>query len=146
LHVSGWTYYAPLWLGTLITAAVMALGWNGLWERPGWQSALWLLGVAPAVGLICQIEMLGAQGAFAQVLPVPGGRSVRGSGAVLSGALVLAAVNAGIVCAMFVFEGARTQATWTAIFSGAALLAAFAAYAWSLPAAARDFADDQRAG
>lgn len=141
--MNAWSYYAPLWLGTLIAALVMSLGWNTLWDRPGWQVALLLLSIAPAVGLICQVQMIGAQGAFAQVLPVPGGRSVRGPGAVLAGVLLLAAVNGGLIGGLFVAEGAATQATWMGIFSGAALVASFVGYAWSLPAAMRDFAEDR---
>jgi hypothetical protein len=141
--MSAWSYYSPFWLGTLIAALVMALGWNSLWELPGWQVTLILGGVSLAFGVLCQIEMFAVQGAFGQVLPVPGGRTIRGRAAVFAGVFLFCAVKGALICAFFVSEGVRGQAMLAGVTAGGLLLAFLGLYAWSLPAAVRDFADDR---
>jgi hypothetical protein len=156
--MSRFTYYSPLWAGALLAAlAVAALVDSppGPLRSPfsGWPRIMDLAARCLAFGLLCQLVMLGCQGAFAQVLPVPGGRSIRGRGAVTAGGLLLAA----IVSAVAAYQIATTELAdlgpvltgnaarsgpmaWVAAGIGAAsLLGAAISYVWCLPAAIRDF-------
>ncbi len=138
-----WTYYSPLLLGTIIAAILLAT----YREFLAWQGAmLWIGGICVAglAGLACQLLMLGVQGAFAQVLPAPSGRSIRGRGAVLTGGLILLALALGLVTAALHAEPGLTGWYWTAAaLSVASLLAAIGAYAWNMPTAVRDFGDER---
>lgn len=137
--MSRWTYYAPLWLGTLLAAGLYAALRDQLPAWPLWmQYAAPLVG-CPLVGLYAQLVLMGVQGAFAQVLPVPGGRSLRGSYAVMSGGFLLAALALAPVGALLLNERVRVAGMAVTAAAGVCLAAALAAYAWGLPAAVRDF-------
>jgi hypothetical protein len=138
-----WTYYSPLLVGTIVGFVLFAtyrefVAWHG------W--ALWAGGVGLALlaGLGCQLVMFGTQGAFAQVLPAPSGRSIRGRGAVVTGGLVLAAFGLGLVSA--VLHGEEGLLAWYRVAGGlglASFIAAIVAYLWSVPTAARDFGNER---
>ncbi len=132
-------YYTPLWLGTAISAALMHASGYGL-EWSFRVPLLILLGIP--VGLVAQLAMIGAQGAFAQVLPVPVGKSIRGRSAAVCGMLTLlavAAASAGFV--LVLEEEAINRATVVLLtIGGICAVCALGVYVWSLPAAVRDFA------
>jgi hypothetical protein len=92
--MSGWTYYAPFSLGTLGTAAAYCSRLSSMPSRPIWTHLL-----APVffvlTGVVLQLGMIGLQGAFAGVLPVPLGRSIRGRVATVVGYLLLSCLVLG---------------------------------------------------
>lgn len=137
------TYYAPAVLGVVVVLLMNPTIRAG---RPSWAAGMewpFLVLAAVGAGLLCQAVMFGVQGALAQVIPAPGGRTVRGRGAVLIGACVLLAVAASLAAALFASEGMTALTAWTWVVAGAAMLAAGATYAWQWPAADRDFADQR---
>jgi hypothetical protein len=139
-----WTYYSPLLLGTVLSFILFLTYRELLPPLPAW--LLWLSGCVGALlaGLCCQLVLIGSQGAFAQVLPVPSGRSIRGRGAVVTGVLALAGLGLGAVAGLLrAEEGLQFWSFLAGALSLASLLAAMAAYIWSLPAAVRDFADER---
>lgn len=136
------TYYAPLWLGTAL-AAVMLLTYRGLLALADWQFWLLLCVGSPLVGLVCQLAMIGVQGAFAQVLPVPGGRSLRGRPAMLAGAALLAALALGSAGALLAIERVGPAAITLGVLALAATFTAIIVYAWNLPTAVRDFTGER---
>ena len=132
-----WTYYAPLWLGTLLAAGLYAANLAQLTPWPVWVHVVAVVVGAPLVGLGLQLGLIGAQGAFAQVLPVPWGRSIRGGGAVLAGSLLWFAL--GLICALLRSEGLGIAALVVGALALASLVAAVVVYVWHVPAAVRDF-------
>lgn len=113
-------------------------------EVAGWSvAAQWVAvsGAAAAFGLLCQMLMIGAQGAFAQVLPVWGGRSIRGGAAAGAGWLLMAAFVLTVVAVLLLKEAVETGGVATAIAAGAAFATAGCVYAWHMPAAQADFGD-----
>lgn len=135
-----WTYYSPLMLGTLVPLTLhgtIAEAGPPLTPATYWP---FVGAVCLGIGLLCQLFLIGAQGAFAQVLPVPGGRSIRGRGAVSAGWLVMVGVVLTVGGAMLRSEEAALVSAVTAGIGLAALLAAAVAYIWCWPAAVRDFA------
>jgi hypothetical protein len=133
-----WTYYSPLVLGILLVVA-MNESLRATLTLPDWAEWLIVAGVAAAVGIQCQILMIGAQGAFAQVLPVPFGKSVRGGAATLAGWLLIAWVVLSAVTVLLGFEAVTQAAVVVGIVSLAALASMVVVYVWSLPAAVADF-------
>ena len=133
-----WTYYSPLVLGTLLVVA-MNESLRATLTLPDWAEWLIVAGVAAAVGIQCQILMIGAQGAFAQVLPVPFGKSIRGGAATLAGWLLIAWVVLSAVTVLLGFEAVTQAAVVVGILSLAALASMVVVYVWSLPAAVADF-------
>jgi hypothetical protein len=138
-----WTYYCPLWLGPLLVLAMndslrAAMHWS---DQTEW---LIVVGLAVAAGLQCQVLMIGAQGAFAQVLPVPMGKSIRGGGAAVAGWLLIAWVGLSTVTVMLGFEAVTRAAVVLGICSLAALAGALLIYAWNLPVAVADFGNERR--
>lgn len=138
-----WTYYSPLWLGTIIAGVV---GYSALDELP--PMATWLLwvvfvGGSVLVGVECQLVMIGAQGVFAQVLPVPRGRSIRGQGAVIGGCFLLGWVAFGVVSSVLLLQQLHVVPLVLAGVSVVCLAGAVVTYAWCWPFAVRDF--DKRA-
>jgi MFS family permease len=146
------TYYSPSVVGFVLALLSRDLYKQSLPIEDSWQHWVALLLVAVAAGLLAQFLMVGVQGLFAQVLPVPGGRSIRGRAAVTAGGFSLAGVALGIVAAMLAAErgddGVGTLLGWVTvgvtILAGAALMLAAAVYVWNWPAAERDFAADRR--
>ena len=138
-----WTYYCPLWLGTLLAGALVATYREQLPPmRTGVLVAAVICGCV-ACGVLCQLLLIGAQGLFAQVLPVPGGRSIRGRGAVVGGGFVFLWSAAGLVAALLRIEGLTTAWVVPGVASLAGLVGAAVTYAWCWPMAVRDFADER---
>lgn len=141
--MSRWTYYCPLWLGAIIAAAV---GYSALGQLP--PMATWLLYVLYVAGCLltgvqCQLAMIGAQGLFAQVLPVPHGRSIRGGAAMLGGTFLLGWVALSVVTALLWTEKLPVAPLVLAVVSVLCLAGAVITYVWCWPVAVRDF--DSRA-
>jgi len=136
-----WTYYSPFWLGAILTGVLYANGYHALPEMPTWAHVGIVAVGAPLVGVLCQLLLIGAQGAFAQVLPVPRGRSIRGAAAVGGGALIILGMALSGVAVLVAVEhaGLRHIAMIIGGVGLAALLAALGLYLWNIPAAARDF-------
>lgn len=141
-----WTYYSPVWLGALL---VLALNEPVRAQLPLADARVqWLvvLGVALGFGWHCQVLMVGAQGAFAQVLPVPGGRSIRGRAALVAGWLLMTWYGLSLVTLLLAFEAVKTAAYVVGVVTLAALGGALVVYGWSLPAAVVDFREEGRRG
>ena len=138
--MSAWTYYSPLWLGALLVLALNDSLRAALPPMEPWKTWLVVAGVAVAVAVQSQVLMIGAQGAFAQVLPVPVGRSIRGGGAVGSGWLLIGWVVLSAVTVLLGHEAVTRAAIVLGVASLFALGGAGAIYVWSIPAAQPDFA------
>ncbi len=110
---------------------------------PG-QTWLIVMAIALAVGIQAQVLMTGVQGAFAQVLPLPIGRSIRGGGAALTGWLLIAWVGLSAVTVLLGYEAVTRAAVVIGVLSLVALAAALVSYIWNIPAAQRDFAAGER--
>lgn len=142
--MGAWSYYSPLWLGALLVlvlnesvqGALPVMSPAGEWTV--------LAGIAALVGLECQVLMIGAQGAFAQVLPVPVGRSIRGRGAVVAGGLLMTWVVLGGVTVLLGYERVTDAAVVVGVMAVAALAGAIVVYVWELPAAVADFGTRDR--
>lgn len=139
--MGSWTYYSPLWIGPLLVAILSQniVEWDYVATAPPWAKVGAVVVVAIVVAIALQIVMFGAQGAFAQVIPAPGGRSIRGGGAVFVGWMILAGMT--LLAAAFLFETAELLAVWRVV-GGIGVgcgLAAAAGYAWSWPMAQQDF-------
>jgi hypothetical protein len=136
-----WTYYSPLVLGTLLVLA-MSESLRAVLTMSDWAEWLIVAGVAVAVGIQCQVLMIGAQGAFAQVLPVPVGKSIRGGAAAMGGWLLIMWVVLSAVTVLLGFEAVTQAAVVVGIVSLAALAGMIVVYVWSLPAAVADFREE----
>ena len=138
-----WSYYSPLWLAALIVLALNDFI-RGALLRPEWQEWLILAGVAAAAAVQAQLAMFGAQGVFAQVLPVPIGKSIRGGPAVLSGALLLGWVLLSCAAILLGYEEVGLPARMVGVAALAALAGALVVYIWALPTAVADFRARER--
>lgn len=137
------TYWSPLVFGTLLFALFASAN---LQDGPAWliassrgAQAAWISVGALLAGLHAQIVMFGCQGFFAQCLPVPIGKTIRGSGASAAGLLMLLYFVGALAWTLVgpVLEGLLfVVATGVPIALAAA---AMTAYLWSLPTAVRDF-------
>jgi hypothetical protein len=142
--MGAWTYYSPFWIGLLITLVLHQTVQGHAPGLPAW--ALWpfVVGVGVVVGLVCQLMMIGVQGAFAQVLPVPGGRSLRGRGAAVGGVLIIGFVVLGAVAGLLRSEELERAALVVSVVSMASALGALVCYVWCWPSAVRDFGRGER--
>lgn len=133
------TYYAPLYVGFIVSM----LGRDVYVEQVtfGITWLYWFTIIAASLGfaLMCQLVFIGIQGFSAQVLPVPFGRSIRGSGARWMGAGLLLAIAGNNVAGLFLWEAMSMVAYIILGVSSAILLSVLIAYLWSLPAAVADF-------
>ncbi|MGE3181903.1 MAG: hypothetical protein AB7N71_09750 [Phycisphaerae bacterium] len=140
--MSRWGYYSPLWVGFVIGLILLKSTFAQGPEELAWVYWGKLLAGAVILALVTQLGMLGAQGAFAQVLPAPGGKSIRGRVAVVAGIFVLGAIVASAV-AGFLYadrnEGTALASMIVAGLAGAMLISAAIAYFWGMPAAVEDF-------
>ncbi len=144
-------YYSPGLVGLLIglilgyeTAAKAGLS-------PFWTYALVPLCVAIDLGLSCQLGMIGFQGLFAGVLPVPIGKSLRGTMCRAIGFLILLGLltRTGLSLALSRFSvfALIHELGVSGILAGVlvtlgCLLLALLLYLFSLPSAAADFPND----
>jgi hypothetical protein len=140
-----WTYYSPLWLGALLVLALND-SLRALMIWPEWLEWLAVAGVAILAGVQAQVLMIGAQGLFAQVLPVPIGKSIRGGPAVLAGTLLIGWVLLSAAAVLLGLEEIALPAKSVGVAALVLLAAALAVYVWSLPAAVADFRSGRRAG
>lgn len=136
-------YYSPFILGCIFALVmgdslhdtfptVTGLAWHGLRAA----SAL-------VTGLLFQFILFGLQGVYAQVLPVPFGRSIRGGAAVATGGLSLLCAISFVATALLLSEGMLIGFLIAIIVGVASIIVAGLIYVWNLPAALRDFADDR---
>ncbi len=141
-----WAYYSPLWLGPLLVLAMNEiLRAKIAFLEPRLQ---WLLIILVAIlfGLKCQVLMIGAQGAFAQVLPVPWGKSIRGGAAMLGGWLLIVWFTLSVVAGLLHYENMSAVALILGLLSLATLGGAIVVYVWNIPAAIPDFGREGRRG
>ena len=135
-----WMYYSPLWAGTLVAALLYSVNISSFTNWPTWLQVVIVAISSPIVGLQLQVIMIGMQGAFAEVLPVPRGRSIRGRAAIAVGYLILAGVIfsvcgwALITLAVLIIPGIVL-----AVISSLSWVGALVVYLWYLPAAVQDF-------
>lgn len=131
-----WTYYSPLLLG-LAFGVMIAINNAPDPVHSGYVAvaAGWVL----VLGLACQAAFTGMQGVSAQVLPVPIGRSIRGRGASVTGALLLLTVALAAAGAVLHFQKYHFGATVVFIAGAAAGLATGISYFWCLATAVADF-------
>lgn len=136
--MNAWTYYSPLWLGALL---VLALNDTIRGSMTYSDAKEWIIVAAYAIstGILCQGLLIGAQGAFAQVLPVPVGRSLRGGSAASAGWLLILAILLTGVTVLFAHEGAALAAKIAGALGLGALLGAAIIYTWNIPTAVADF-------
>jgi predicted membrane channel-forming protein YqfA (hemolysin III family) len=137
--MSAWTYYAPFWLGTLCPAIVYCFRLTSMPNRPIWAHLL-----APVffiiTGVVLQLGVIGLQGVFAHVLPVPRGRSIRGRVATAVGCLLLSwFVLGGMAMLIGLLSESPILFLVLVVSSGISLLVAATTYALHIPAAVHDF-------
>jgi hypothetical protein len=134
-----WTYYSPLWLGAIIAGVVGYSALDQFPSMPVW--LLWLVFVVGCVlvGVQCQLVLIGAQGIFAQVLPVPRGRSIRGRGAAVGGSFLIGWVVFSVVAVLFRSEEMRAAPLALGVVALLCLAGAVITYVWCWPLAVRDF-------
>jgi hypothetical protein len=138
------TYYSPLGIG-------FVLGFVAVVAQPsslgvfGPSLALVLLAallVGVTWGVSFQLVMTGIQGVSAQVVPVPGGRSIRNRHATAIGLLLLAGSACGTITSVWravSYESFAKLAWIIASLGLASFLAALVLYIWCIPNAERDF-------
>lgn len=136
------TYYSPLLAGFALAGLMHDLIWSQVpfkvSEQMHWPIVL-LVGLTWALEF--QLLMIGAQGLFAQVLPVPGGRSIRGGLATAGGSLICLFFVASIVGQLLVGERAFSISLTLGVTALLSAIGAVVCYVWGWPTAQRDFAD-----
>jgi len=134
-----WTYYSPLGLGIVLTLLLHDTIRAHAPAMPVWAEWPFVVAVALGVGLLCQLMLIGAQGAFAQALPVPVGRSIRGRGAAVAGCLIIATVVLASVAGLLLSGELRTAAPVVGLLGLISAAGAVITYVWCWPTAVRDF-------
>lgn len=134
-----WAYYSPLWLGALLVLAMNDSLRAQLPKAEPWVQWLAVAGAAVLFGVQCQVLMIGVQGAFAQVLPVPRGKSIRGGAAVAGGWLLIGWFALSAVTGLLGYEEVTTAARVLGLLSLTSLVGAVIIYVWNIPAAVPDF-------
>jgi hypothetical protein len=139
-----WTYYSPLGIGVVLALVLHEAIWAHAPAMPAWGRWPFVAGVAVGVGLLCQLMLIGVQGAFAQVLPVPVGRSIRGPGAMLGGWLIIVAIVLGAAGGLLRSEELHRAGLVIVVLGLLAAAGALITYVWCWPTAVRDFGKDAR--
>ena len=136
------TYYLPFIFGLLLPFGCHQtyMDQPRVMQMDPWQQWMVIAGFGLAYAIIFQALMIGSQGAFAQVLPVPFGKSVRGRGAVVCGATLIGAVICASAGAFLYYEDATTPALVTLAIAAGFGVVSLVAYVWAWPMAVRDFA------
>jgi hypothetical protein len=137
--MGAWAYYSPLGLGLLVTLVLHETVRAHAPAMPAWAEWPFVVGVALVVGLLCQLMMIGVQGAFAQVLPVPIGRSIRGRAAEVGGCLIMGCVALAVVAVLLGVDELNLAALVVGVLSGVSGAGALITYIWCWPTALRDF-------
>ena len=132
-------YFSPGLMGGLagLVFAVFHRGDDTTAERLLLASAL-----VPGSFIFCQLLMFAAQGIFASVLPVPFGKSLRGTKCIVVGSLMVAAAVTGMLA--YLFSRAESGRA-TLVLGGLSLVCTLASlgwYLWSLPTATADFSEE----
>lgn len=136
-------YYSPLLIGILL---VLSMSGTIRESFPTYSDGAWypmLAAFAIGAGVLCQAIMIGLQGVYAQVLPVPVGKSIRGGAAVAAGAMILISALSFAAWALLFSEWMILGAGIAVLIAIASLVGAGLVYIWNLPAAVRDFADER---
>lgn len=140
-----WTYYSPLWLGALLVLAINDMI-RAAYLHPDWLEWLIVAGWAVVSGVALQVLFVGAQGVFAQVIPVPLGKSIRGGAGAGIGWALIAGILLLAVAGLLFREGV-SRAAWVLLaVSVISFGTAIVLYVWNVPAAVRDFGDGRRRG
>jgi hypothetical protein len=133
-------YFSPGLIGGL-AGLVFAVFGGG--ERTAADRLLLGSYLVPLLFLVGQLLMVAAQGLFAGVLPVPIGKSLRGTKCAVIGLLMIAGLGSGLVGGLL----ARVEFGAPAMIVGAASVAcwlvALGIYVWSLPTAVADFVEQE---
>jgi len=137
--MSLWSYYSPLGLGLLVTLVLHETVRAHAPAMPSWAEWPFVVGVGLVVGLLCQLMMIGVQGAFAQVLPVPVGRSIRGRAAEIGGCLIMGCVALAVVAVLLRLDELSSAALVVGVLSAVSGAGAVITYIWCWPTAVRDF-------
>jgi hypothetical protein len=143
--VNRFTYYSPFFIGAglmFIMHETIAAGIPA--ERLGWKWA-YVTAFGLGAGLILQLMMVGTQGAFAQVLPAPRGRSIRGRGAVVCGGLIIAAMALCVIAWLLQTEGVVIGVWIAGGLAAASAAGAVVTYIWCWPTALSDFGEHGQA-
>ena len=138
-----WTYYSPLLLGIALVLALNDAIRGAMSYQPATEWAI-VIALALAVGIQCQLLMIGAQGVFAQVLPVPIGRSFRGPAAARAGWLLALWVGLSAAAALYGWENGTLVFRILGGLAIAALVLSAIIYIWNIPAAQDDFSEPRR--
>lgn len=133
------TYYAPLYVGLIVGLLGRDIYGGSIAPEPPWLHWLAVIGISLGFGIACQLAFVGAQGLLAQVLPVPGGRSIRGLGARTAGSTLLFGIAGVAVTLLLVSEAVTLAATISGGVTATLLVTAVIVYFWSLPGAVADF-------
>ncbi|MBI5863139.1 MAG: hypothetical protein HZB38_01235 [Planctomycetes bacterium] len=137
-----WTYYSPFAVGVLLVLALSGTLRASVPHLSDAAAYSYIAAIALGGGIVAQLLMLGIQGARAQVLPVPVGRSIRGRPAVTAGYLILNSALLSIVAFLLGNESLTTASWVLAILAAGSALGAVLIYIWSWPVAAPDFRDE----
>lgn len=138
-----WVYFSPLLVGAALMLALLDTFRAKAPAMPGWMMYLYLPSLVIAAGIVAQLLLIGMQGVRAQVLPVPFGKSIRGSAAAWNGYLILGSALLGVIAFLLGSESVTTAAWIVAVFSIGMAIGAVLLYVWSLPAAMPDFRDEK---
>lgn len=141
--MSPFAYYSPMLVGVVL---IFSMSGAIRESYPTYSDAAWyamLTYLALRTAVHCQFIMIGLQGVYAQVLPVPMGKSIRGGAAVAAGSLILISALGFAAWALLISEWMVIGATIAAIIATGSGLGAAVVYVWNIPAAVRDFADER---
>ncbi len=136
-----WVYFSPLLVGAALVLALLDTLRAKAPAMPAWLMYVYLPSLVVAGGVAAQLLLIGMQGVRAQVLPVPFGRSIRGSSAAWAGYLILGCALSGVIAFLLASESLTTAAWILAVTATAMAIFAILLYVWSLPAAQSDFRD-----
>ena len=95
--------------------------------------------LVPLLFMVCQLLMVAAQGVFAHVLPVPFGKSLRGTKCLAIGLLIVVAIGSSMVTGLLSRVEVGPAAMIVGGLSLVCWLTAIGLYLWSLPTAVADF-------
>ncbi|MFH0983691.1 MAG: hypothetical protein V2A79_19425 [Planctomycetota bacterium] len=135
-------YFSPGIMGALAGLVYAAFGRGGTSALDRWLTGCYLV---PLLFVVGQLLMLAAQGVFAGVLPVPPGKSIRGTKCVVIGLLIVAGLASGLVTYLLVRVAVGPAAEVLGGLSLACWLTALGVYVWSLPTAVADFLEQEGA-
>lgn len=134
-------YFSPGIIGALVG---LVYAWFGGGDRAATDRLLLGCYLVPLLFAVGQLLMIAAQGMFAGVLPVPPGKSLRGTKCVVIGLLSIAGMSFALVTYLLSRVEVGTAALLLGGLSLACWLTAIGLYVWSLPTALADFATPKK--